>query len=261
LRKNCNNPTGCKRVDFPNLFLFGAKFMLELIRISAHSSDRLLLFDHYAVGGIMKICIIGATRGIGRALLTEALQENHEVTVLARNPAKIAEPLAGLNVIKGDASVPEDVQRCVLGQDAVCSCIGVPITFRPVDLFSRTARNILAALDANAAQKYVAVTGIGAGESKGHGGFLYDRIFQPLLLKSIYEDKDREERLIKASSANWLIVRPAGLTNGPRTGNYRVIDQLDGVTARRISRSDVADYILAQLATSTDFGKAVLLTY
>jgi putative NADH-flavin reductase len=105
------------------------------------------------------------------------------------------------------------------------------------------------------------VTGIGAGDSRGHGGFLYDRIFQPLLLGTIYADKDREEALIKASSLQWLIVRPGFLTNGPRTGAYRVVTDLAGVTAGKISRADVADFMLNQLEAPTMFEQTPLLTY
>ena len=74
-------------------------------------------------------------------------------------------------------------------------------------------------------------------------------------------DKNREEEIIKASGINWLIVRPAGLTNGKRTGKYRVINDLTGVTARRISRLDVADFILSQIKEPTQFGKTPLITY
>ncbi len=209
----------------------------------------------------MKILVIGATRGIGKALLECALEEQNEVRVLARNPGTIKTRHENLKVVKGDILDSGSVATALAGQDAVCSCVGVPITFKPVTLFSRGAARVLQALQQNPAQKYVAVTGIGAGDSKGHGGFLYDRIFKPLFLKTIYEDKDREESLIKESSSNWLIVRPAGLTNGPRTGTYRVVHDLEGVTAKRVSRLDVADYILKQLKNPSDFGKTPLLTY
>ncbi|MBE0583224.1 MAG: flavin reductase, partial [Desulfofustis sp.] len=52
-----------------------------------------------------------------------------------------------------------------------------------------------------------------------------------------------------------------GLTNGPRTGRYRVLNDLTGVTARRISRLDVADFILNQLERPSQFGATPLLTY
>ena len=155
----------------------------------------------------------------------------------------------------------ESVLGAAQGQDLVCSCIGVPITFKKVDLFSIAAANLIAAVEANPGQKLIAVTGIGAGDSRGHGGFLYDKMFQPLLLSTIYADKDIEEQIIKASDVPWLIVRPAGLTNGPRTGTYRILTDLRGVTSKRISRRDVADFILGQAANPTQFGKTPLLTY
>ena len=64
----------------------------------------------------------------------------------------------------------------------------------------------------------VVVTGMGAGESMGHGSFWFDRIFNPLPLKTIYAGKDRQEALIRQSGADLTIVRPGFLTNGPLTG-------------------------------------------
>lgn len=209
----------------------------------------------------MKILIIGATRGIGKALLETALEAAHDVTALARVPEKITISHPRLSVVKGDVLETDSIVAAADGQEAVCSCIGVPITFKPVTLFSTAANNILVATKQNSGQKYVAVTGIGAGDSKGHGGFLYDRIFKPLLLNSIYADKDREEEIIKSSGVDWMIVRPAGLTNGKRTGKYRILTDLRGVTAKRVSRLDVADFILNQLKNPTQFGKTPLLTY
>lgn len=209
----------------------------------------------------MKILVIGATRGIGKSLVECALKENNEVSVLARNPDKIVTKHRLLNVIKGDILDSDTITRVVQEQEAVCSCVGVPITFKPVELFSRGAAHVIQAIGHNPGLRYIAVTGIGAGDSRGHGGFLYDRIFKPLFLKTIYADKDIEERLIKNSDTKWLIVRPAALTNGPRTGAYRVLHDLDGIKIRRVSRLDVADYILKQLKNPSDFGKTPLLTY
>jgi putative NADH-flavin reductase len=109
-------------------------------------------------------------------------------------------------------------------------------------------------------RRLICVTGIGAGDSRGHGGFLYDRIVNPLLLKTIYQDKDRQEALIRASHTDWTMVRPGFLTNGPRTGSYRVLTDLKGVTAGRISRADVAHFMLAELAANRYLGQTPLLT-
>lgn len=209
----------------------------------------------------MKIGIIGASKGIGYSLLNLALEEGNEVSILVRDPSKIEINNSRLNIVKGDIRNLDSVKSVVTGQDAICICIGISPTNKPVDVFSKGVENVLSAMATESSQKLISVTGIGAGETKGHGGFLYDRILKPLLLKSIYADKDRQEAIIKASKVEWLIVRPGFLTDGERTGKYRIIDDLTGITAGKISRLDVADFILKQLTNSTHFGKTPLLMY
>jgi putative NADH-flavin reductase len=82
-----------------------------------------------------------------------------------------------------------------------------------------------------------------------------------LFLKTIYEDKDREESLIKDSQVNWIIVRPGFLTNGPMSGTYRVLTDLTDAKAGKISRADVAHFILNQLDSSEYLRQTPLLTY
>lgn len=209
----------------------------------------------------MKITVIGAASGIGLALTQQALERGHEVTALIRNPAKLTLSHPKLRVTKGDVRDQASIEAALIGQDAVCVSIGVSPSRKPIDTFSQGSRSVLAALQKMPNVKFVSVTGIGAGDSRGHGGFFYDKLLQPLLLKTIYEDKDREEDIIKASSADWMIVRPGMLTNGARTGSYRVLTDMNGVTAGKISRADVADFVLNQLERPTHFKRTPLLTY
>jgi putative NADH-flavin reductase len=209
----------------------------------------------------MKLLIVGASRGIGRQLLEQALRAGHTVTAMARHLEKLPEPRPGLRVMAGDILNASQVHQAVEGQEVVCLTIGIGITWKPVQVFSQGAENLLAAMAEHGVRRLICITGIGAGDSEGHGGFLYDRIFKPLLLKNIYEDKDRQEALIKASDADWTIVRPAFLTNGPLTGKYRVLTDLTGVTADKISRADVAHFMLAELATNCYVRQTPLLTY
>jgi len=209
----------------------------------------------------MRIAIIGASRGIGAELLKAAVEKGHEVTALVRNSAKLNASVPGLKIITGDILDPSSVTAAIAGQEAICVCIGIPPTRKPVDVFSRGIQNIIDAIGKESTQKLILITGIGAGDSKGHGGFFYDRILNPLLLATSYADKDRAESIVKASNVDWLIVRPGFLTNGSRTGKYRAIENLSGVMAGKISRADVADFILKQLASPTCFGKTPLVTY
>jgi putative NADH-flavin reductase len=209
----------------------------------------------------MKLLIIGATRGIGLQLLDQALRAGHEVTALVRRPEKLPGPREGLRVMQGDILDLATVRQAAAGQEALCLTIGIGPSFRPVKVFSEGTKNVLEAMGEHGVRRLLAVTGIGAGDSKGHGGFFYDRLFNPLLLRTIYQDKDRQEALIRASDTDWTIVRPGILTNGPLTGIYRVITDLAGVTAGKISRADVAHFILAELAAPRYVGQTPLLTY
>ena len=209
----------------------------------------------------MNLLIIGASRGIGAQLLKQSLQAGHVVTALARHFQELPHHPERLRAISGDILDEAQVREAMAGQEAVCLTIGMGVTLKPVTVFSQGTRNVLAAMAEHKVQRLLCITGIGAGDSKGHGGFLYDRIFKPLLLKTIYEDKDRQEALIKASDTDWTIVRPGFLTNGPLTGNYRVITDVSGVTAGKISRADVAHFLLAELSANRYLGQTPLLTY
>ena len=96
-------------------------------------------------------------------------------------------------------------------------------------------------------KRLLAVTGLGAGDSRGHGGFLYDALAFPLLLKRVYDDKDAQEQIIKSSVLDWTIVRPGLLTNRPATGRYLVLTTSKDWRFGVISRADVANFIIRQI--------------
>jgi putative NADH-flavin reductase len=209
----------------------------------------------------MKILIVGATRGIGRQVLEQALAARHAVTALVRDVRRLDVQHEQLQVVKGDILDANSVALAMAGQEAVCCSIGVKVPWLTVPVFSEGTRNLLEAMKKSGVGRLVCVTGIGAGDSRGHGGFLFDRLFFPLLLKAVYADKDRQESLIKASELDWVIARPGFLTNGPLTGRYRAITDLSGVTAGWISRADVAHFILQQLVAPSHLRQTPLLTY
>jgi hypothetical protein len=98
-------------------------------------------------------------------------------------------------------------------------------------------------------KRLVCITGIGAGDSRGHGGFTFDRIIRPLLLGTVYADKDRQEALIQKSGLDWVIVRPTELTSGKGRGTYRVLTDLTGYSGGKIARADVATFVVEQLTS------------
>lgn len=209
----------------------------------------------------MKFLVIGATRGIGRCLVEQALDEGHNVTALVRDPGRLSASHDRLVVLKGDIRDTKAVYRAVENQQAVCIAIGINPTRKPVYVFSEGTQNVIDAMAHSGSNHLICVTGIGAGDSKNHGGFFYDKIFNPLLLKTIYEDKDRQEALVRNSNLAWVIVRPGFLTNGPLTGTYRTLTELEGVKAGKISRADVAHFILSEINKKQYLSNTPLLTY
>lgn len=207
----------------------------------------------------MNILIIGAARGVGRHLVEQALAGGHHVTGLVQDPLGAGLSRRNLRLVGGTIISPAAIAEAVKGQDAVCITIGIRPTRAPGNVFSKGTEVVLAAMRHAGVRRLVCVTGIGAGDSRGHGGGLYDRVVQPLLLSSIFADKDRQETLVRASDVKWTLVRPGFLTNRPGTGRYRVTVDLTGVMARKIARADVASYLLREMTTSMDAGRTVLV--
>lgn len=209
----------------------------------------------------MKLLLIGASRGIGFELLQQTLQAGHEVTLIARNPDGVEVSHGHLNVLAGDILNKEVVEQAVNGQDTVCITIGTKPTRKPVSVYSEGTKTVIEAMKKSSCRHLLCVTGIGAGDSRGHGGFFYDKIINPLLLGTIYEDKDRQEAIVRQSGLDWEIIRPGFLTNGPHTGKYRVLTDLSGVKAGNISRADVADFMLREASQMQYNQQTLLLTY
>lgn len=199
-------------------------------------------------GRHMKILVTGATGGTGQAIVREALAKGHEVTALVRSEAKARPLLPGATLVEGDARDPASVSRALQGCEAAISSLGTrKITFvRAVTVMSDATRNLVAAMRAQGVRRLVCITGLGAGDSAGHGPFAYDWLVKPVLLGRIYRDKDRQEAIVRASGLDWVIVRPSVLTDKPATGRVTAVTDLRGVRGGKISRADVAAFVVAQ---------------
>ena len=208
----------------------------------------------------MKFLLIGATGPTGEAIVKQGLAQGHDITALVRKVAKIEVADPHLRLIVGDILSAQDVDGAMSGQDAVICSLGTGVTFKHVTLFSDGTRHLLDAMHKHAIRRIVCITGIGAGDSRGHGGFFYDRVVEPTVLHTIYADKDRQEELLRHSDRDWIIVRPGQLTNDEATGKYRVLLDLTGVTVGKVARADVAAFVLQQLACDEFLRKTPLLT-
>ena len=209
----------------------------------------------------MKILVIGATGGTGREIVGQAAAAGHEVTAFVRDAKEGREALPGVALIEGDARDAASLRRALSGQDAVADALGSSMSgpFKEVTLFSESTKALIEAMQAEGVRRLVCITGIGAGDSRGHGGFLYDHVVQPLLLRGVYADKDRQEELIRASGLDWVIVRPALLSDGPAVGGTQALTDLQHVHGGSITRADAAAFVLRQLASDEWLHKTPLI--
>jgi len=199
----------------------------------------------------MNIIIFGATGPSGRLIVEQALEQGHNVTAFARNPDAVKIHNDKLTVIKGDILDPSAVENAISGKDAVLSALGVRKLGKNT-ILSEGTKNIIAAMENHGVKRLVCMTSLGVGDSKDQPAWLFRAIIRPLLLRNVFIDKEEQERLVKASKLDWIIVRPAGLTNGPRTGSYKHwVGELKAPITNRISRADVADFMLKQLTDET----------
>ena len=207
----------------------------------------------------MRLLVFGATGGTGRALLDQGLGQGHEITAFVRNPAALA-ARSGLTIVQGDVTDAAAVGRAVAGQDAVLSALGP--RGGGYGVLPGGVQNIVAAMGQAGVRRLIHVSSFGVGDSLAQMGWVARGIVVPLFLRKALDEKEIEEGIIRASNLDWIIARPGGLEDGPRTGVYRCItDPNEKVGQPRIARSDVADFMLQNLVDERFVRRAVGLTY
>ena len=195
----------------------------------------------------MKILVLGATGATGQLIVRDATASGHYVVALVR--AKARSDLPGAEVIEGDVRDEGTLARALDGCDAVVSALGTGMGLREVDLLTVATRALVAAMTRAGVRRLICISALGVGDSRYHGGFVFDRLFQPLLLGPAYKDKERQEAAIRASALDWVVIRPAMLTNGSPRGRITATTDLAGVHGGKIARADVAQFVVEQLTT------------
>jgi putative NADH-flavin reductase len=207
----------------------------------------------------MKVVIFGATGSVGSEAVKQALEQGHTVTAFARDPAKFEIKHEDLRVVQGDVLDLSSVENAVQGQDAVICVLGAG---RKGNVRSAGTRNIISAMEKTGVRRLICQSTLGVGDSRGNLNFWWKYIMFGLLLRPAYADHVRQEEFVRASSLDWTIVRPAAFTDGERTGDYRHgFSPSDKTITAKISRADVADFLVKQLTDSTYIRKTPGLSY
>lgn len=207
----------------------------------------------------MKLVVFGSTGSMGRQLVEQALEQGHTVRAFARNPSKLNIEHDNLEVMQGDAMDFPSVEKAVEGQDAVLCSLGAG---RKGTVRSEGTKNIVRAMEKAGVRRFICQSTLGVGDSWDNLSFFWKYIMFEGLLRQAYKDHMGQEDYVRQSHLDWTIVRPAAFTDGGRTGEYRHgFAATDKTTKLKISRADVADFMIRQLTDDTYLHKTPGLSY
>lgn len=204
----------------------------------------------------MKLIVFGATGSVGIPLIKQALEQGHSVTAFARHPEKLAgisQP--NLYIFKGDILNAEDVNNAMSNHDCVLCTIG---DGKIGKVRAAGTQNIIEAMKKAGIKRLICQTTLGLGDSYGNLNFIWKHIMFGFLLKRAFQDHQIQEQHLFESNLNYTIVRPGALTDGALTKNYKFgFDKNYKKLNLKISRADVADFMIQQLISNQYLRKAV----
>jgi putative NADH-flavin reductase len=207
----------------------------------------------------MKVLIIGATGPTGRELTTQALDAGHDVRLFVRNPHAVSVWSPRLEVMSGNVREWKTVRPAMLGVQAVLSALGTSGDWRKTTLYSEGTAAILWGMAEAGVQRLVCVTSSGTIEDPSEP-FVVRTVFRRLL-RHVLEDQRKAEECIRASNAEWTIVRPPRLLNGPKRSRYEVESEKPAGDAYKINRADLADFMVREMVAKKFVQQAVGIGY
>jgi putative NAD(P)-binding protein len=216
----------------------------------------------------MKVLVVGATGGSGRAAVGELLSRGHEVTAFSRHATTLGDLPGQLRAVNGDATDPAAIDRVVRGQQAVIVTLGIsdnalrvrllgsPGT--PIDVRSRGTRNVITAMRHHGIGKLVVQTAYGVGATRDKLPPLY-RLLYWLVLRPQIADTERQEREVRTSGLDWVIAQPVSLTDNPQAGLpfASPVGELGGM---KVSRGCVGRFLVQAAEGSEYVGASVALS-
>ncbi len=210
--------------------------MQNEIAIESRSTER-------SIAHSMKLVVLGATGGTGLEIVRKAIEREHSVTTFVRSPEKLKPFQDRITIVRGDLLNTVELESVIQGQDAIVSGFGprIPVSKTDAHLLEQFAVALTSAM-LRAKVRRVVVESV---------AFLFkDSIIPPayllgrMLFPAIVADSSAMEDVLQQSALDWTIVRPPQLLDKPYTGNYRVREGHLPRFGFKISRADVADFMV-----------------
>lgn len=206
-----------------------------------------------------RVLIFGATGKTGLLLIKRCLEEGYTVSVFARTPKKLNNFGDSIKLFIGDVRNFQAVDKAVKDQDVILIALGV-MPWQVDAILSQGATNIVKAMQRNKIKRIICLTGAALTENQQQLPLLWRIVRRMPLMRGMYDDKQKQEEIIKASALEWTLVRPVNLVNGPGTKKYQVGETLKLKTNSTISRVDVAEFMVLQIESNRWLYKGPVLS-
>lgn len=210
----------------------------------------------------LNIAVLGANGGIGNQVVLQALNAGHRVTAILRTPENLTIKHPDLNIVQGDVMRPNALEEHLKNKDVVISAIGKN-SLKKTTLYSQGNKNLVDAMKRVGTNRAFFISASGLEVNPTHSLLvkLATKFILQTLLRNMYADLWIMEKIIKGSNINWTIMRPPKLFDSPATGIYRTSFNVFLNNALKISRADLAHFIVHNLVNEAIIKKTVEAAY
>lgn len=216
----------------------------------------------------MRIVVLGATGLLGQQIVKVAAGQGHALNVVVRDPGRFSAPAhTSVEIVEGNVLDAAVLERAVRGADAVACSLGGPPQGTAVpeaERLQHAVRALVEVMASTGTTRLVFVSAWGVGESRKNATLLFNHVIRPLMVRDEYADKELQESIVRRTSLQWTIARPTVLTTA-EPGGYKVGPDLrfpiwNQIVPPRISRADVAHFVIDEIERPRFTGQAVLVT-
>lgn len=201
---------------------------------------------------------------MGAATVAEALEKNHEVTLLVRSAQRVHIQHPNLKVVEGDVLNASDVNKVLEGQEAVIQALGYngKGNGKPTTFTTDATRVIVEGMKKQQVNRLIAMSVVGAGNSISLLPKVFTKFILPVFMKwfvHIINDKNTMEPVIINSGLSWTIVRSITVKNQPKKSGARVTFDGKGMKMS-ITVGDVAEFLVKQLEDTSFVKQAPVIS-
>ena len=206
----------------------------------------------------MKLLILGATGPTGVELVRLAIKAGHEVTAVVRDPSKLAVTTDQLKVVMPDILDVDAMKFAIEKQDCVLSALGGGKNLHST-VISQAMAVLIPAMERAKVSRLIFLSSFGVGYTKRSAGMI-SRFFFLTLLRHVLADKEKADDLLRSSNLDYTLVYPTRLTMGPPTGRYWYGVDLKPGWWPKVSRADVAEFMLMAAERNAWSRQTIIIT-